>query len=306
MKIVMRAMLLLALVAVAFPPQAGVANLEWLGRVSGLGGFEREGGGGFRWGDVGDSGQSKAAIVGSVEALGVVPFSAISPMLENFGFEGQFSYAGGRGSRFNLNVAPVFAWNGGKIGVFYHNQWRNYPDGVGGDKSAGNDPREFHFAWIRPAVSLYFPQMNVDISMNQPVVNVQYSAGYYERDSRYKKWIPQSQLRGVVNYFPTFAEFITKDNLELSLGVEVNSFSGSNNLQSGVGPVLGIAILPMRNLELTVVKGNFDNRGRYQFISGLQYYFDSSKVSSTLLQLRRKYLDPTNLPGRVSSVFRGT
>ena len=53
-------------------------------------------------------------------------------------------------------------------------------------------------------------------------------------------------------------------------------------------------------LELQVFKVTFDSLIRYRVTSGLHFYM-ASGANQTLMQLRRKYLEPTNLPGGVGT-----
>jgi hypothetical protein len=80
--------------------------------------------------------------------------------------------------------------------------------------------------------------------------------------------------------------------LELTFGLQVNSFSGpsvGHISGAGVGPVFGLAVMPWQNLEVTLVKGTVDNRSRYQVNSGLRYFF--ANAGGSLKELRRKYMD---------------
>jgi hypothetical protein len=299
MKIAMRAMLVLALVAVAFPPQAGVADLEWLGRVSGFVGADRDTSNDQNTHGITlnqDDPAGRSMPFGAAELFGVIP------LYKGFGLETQFAAGGGRGSKINLNIGPIWDWGSGKVGFFYLNQWHNYPDGINSDGHS-NTKRNMNNAWIRPAASYYLGNnLNIDWTMGIPITRPTSVDGKYG-DLR-KRYVPYSDMQTNVNFFPD-QNLVGNGNLELTLGVVVNNYLGfSKILGVGAGPVFGAAFMPIHNLEVTAFKANIDSRGRFQVLSGLQYYFNFGKAPSTLVQLRRKYLDPTNQPGRISSNWR--
>jgi hypothetical protein len=299
MKIVMRVILVLALVAVTFPPQAGVANLEWLGKVSGLVGVDKDSDcsyphqNGLSTCDNNDPTNGNKAF-GAAEVMWVIP------VYQSFGLQGQFGAGGGRGSKINLNLGPVWDYGSGKLGVFYLQQWHNFPDAV---NASGNHVREVYNAWIRPAASYYLQDaINIDWTMGIPVTRAYDMLGH-SGDLR-KRYVPYSDMQTSVSFYPD-QKLVGNGNIEVTAGLQLNNFLGFTQYTgTGVGGILGVAFMPMKNLEVTAVKANFDNRGRYQVISGLQYYFDFGKTPSTLLQLKRKSLDMTNQPGRVTSNWR--
>ena len=116
-----------------------------------------------------------------------------------------------------------------------------------------------------------------------------------------------NQLQATWSYFPP-ASFIGvgggPNNLELTAGLQVNSFAGagSGNLRAGVGPVGGIALKPWQNVEIQLIKGTFDNRNRGIFQTGIQVYF-GTRGNESLKDLRRKYLEPTNLSGTAGTFW---
>jgi hypothetical protein len=61
---------------------------------------------------------------------------------------------------------------------------------------------------------------------------------------------------------------------------------------TGVGPVLGLAFLPMPGVTVDLVKATFDSEGRYRVNTGLEFFFDRGGTS--LKDMRRKYLEPGN------------
>lgn len=104
-----------------------------------------------------------------------------------------------------------------------------------------------------------------------------------------------NQLQGTLHYFPStdIASFMRKDNLELTLGLQANTFGGAGRQDldgAGVGPVLGIAFMPAQGVEVNLLRATIDNRSRYRVFSGIAFYF--SKGKETLKELRRRYLEP--------------
>src|SRR5256885_4601869 len=77
----------------------------------------------------------------TAEALGVWP------LMPNFGVQGALHYVGGLGSRVGFNIAPVYAFDGGKLGFFVSYQHRGL---------RGTD-----FVHFIPSVAFYLPQINL-------------------------------------------------------------------------------------------------------------------------------------------------
>jgi hypothetical protein len=298
MKILIGTVLALCMFALARPPVANVADVDWLGRLSILGGAESESA------KRKDAWAGNAGGIYNAEVLAVVP---VTPYL-GIQLQGNYQRSGADASnRIGVQAGPILGWSGGilgsggKAGVFLADQFRSYVSNHDGD------PRNGNFFWLRPSVSLYdlFPNTNTDVWWSQPM-----SPKINRIDGKFgdccpRHLIPYSQVRAAVNWFPAGIPFTTKDNAELTFGIQFNGYSGtgSNRVQSGVGPVFGAAIMPWQNVEVQLFKAAIDNQNRYRVTSGIQVYFDTSK-SSTLLQLRRKYLEPTNLPGSVTSWHR--
>jgi hypothetical protein len=283
-------MMLLLLVAM-YPRVAEVAPVEWLGRITANGGAESE------------SWRRKQSEAGAeAHGFGYLEGMLVFPIFGPLGLQGNLSWDGANGHRFDGSLGPVFDWGGGKIGVFVHRQYRLVP-------TARNLDHEFARVrnwWITPAASFYdlIPGTNIDIWHRQPLT-LEYEAMSLESSDgfRNKRMIPYSQTRAAVNFFPGFLPFLAPGNLELTLGVQLNGLSGPGheNVALGVGPVFGAAFMPVAGLplEVTLFRAVIDNHNRYRVNSGLQFYF--SKGNETLLQLRRKYLEPTNLPAGVST-----
>jgi hypothetical protein len=111
--------------------------------------------------------------------------------------------------------------------------------------------------------------------------------------------VPTNRLQGTVSYFPTFdlgaLNVLTgnkKNNLELTVGLQINTFAGPyrHDVRSaGVGPVMGVSVMPWQNVEVNVFKFTVDNRSRYSYESGVRVFF--GKANTSLLDWRRKYLD---------------
>lgn len=258
MKVLLSTLLVLSVFAFILPSTGNVAEIEPLGIVSLSGGAEREQG-------------APAGGRGTIELVGVWPFTS------NLGVQGLWHYVGGRGSRIGVSGGPVFGWADGKAGLFVNYQHRGLGDG--------------DFVWIRPAAAFYLDQLNLNFWYSQPVSSGQRANGNTD-------WAI-NQLQGTVHYFPAMnvAPFLSKDNLELTLGIQVNSFGGAgrNNMGgTGVGPVWGVAFMLMPDVTVNLVRATIDQRSRYRVNSGLELSF--GKANQTLKELRRKYLEP-NLDG---------
>lgn len=235
-------------------PTANVAALDPVGKITISGGAEREDG-------------NPAGGRGTIELLGVLPLT------ELLGLQGIGHYVGGQGSRFGLSLGPILGWNWGKAGLFVNYQNRSL--------------RDNNFVHIRPWVAFYLDQANVNLWYSQPVSSPQRSRTTVEYGI--------NQIQGTLSYFPAMdlASFMRKDNLELTLGLQVNTFAGAgrHNLDSaGVGPVWGLAFMPTQNVVVNLFRATADNRSRYKVESGIQIYF--SKDTPTLKDLRRRSLDP--------------
>jgi hypothetical protein len=246
--------------------RAELAGIDPVGKVVAEVGAEKEEG-------------SPAGGRGQIELLGVAPLG------ESFGLQAGAHYVGGRGSRFGLTAGPIGSFGSGKAGLFLAYQYRTFNSN--------------HFLHLRPSVSFYMPQMNVNVFYSHPLSSPQ-------RDGRDVEY-GINQIQGTVSYFPgvDLASFLRKDNVELTLGVQANSFGGvgSGNLQNGVGPVFGLAFMPMQSVEINAFKGTIDNHGRYRVLSGLSFYFD--KLGGTLKELRRRYLEPNEFaPNGAGSIHR--
>jgi hypothetical protein len=296
MKILLGAVLAFCMFALARPPVANVADVDWLGRLSILGGAESE------------SAKRKDAWAGNAGGIYNAEVLTVIPVTPYLGIQliGNYNRSGADASnRIGVQGGPILGWSGGvlgsggKAGIFIADQFRSNPNAVDGESRNGN------FVWLRPSVSLYdlIPNTNIDAWWSQPLSNHVIVDG--GSGDLVKNLIPVSQVRVALNWFPSaMIPFTTKDNLELTLGLQFNGYSGPDNgrVQGGLGPVFGAAFMPWQNVEVQLFKAAIDNHNRYRVTSGIQVYFDTSK-SSTLLQLRRKYLEPTNLPGSVTSFF---
>ena len=240
--------------------------LELFGQLALTGGAEKEQGG---------TGGPK----GTIEALGVVP------LWGNLGVQGLAHYVGGSGSRYGISAGPVYAWGGGKAGIFVNYQHRTFNSN--------------NFVHVIPALALYFDQMNLNLWYAQPVSSPQ-------RDGNGRVEYGQNKLQAAVSYFAgsDWASFLKKDNVEVIFGVQVNTFAGAGRerLESaGVGPVLGLALMPVKDVAVNVFHVTFDNRSTYRVTSGLEFFFGGN--NQTLKQVRRKYLEPNQgLPPAAGTV----
>jgi hypothetical protein len=230
------------------------AELELFGKIALSGGAEKEQGG---------TGGPR----GTIEALGVVP------LWGNLGVQGLAHYVGGSGSRYGISAGPVFAWGGGKAGLFVNYQHRTFNSN--------------NFVHVIPALALYFDQMNLNLWYAHPVSSPQRDGGKTEYG--------QNKLQATVSYFAgsDWASFLKKDNVELIFGVQANTFAGAGRSQlqsAAVGPVVGLAFMPTKDVAVNVFHMTIDNRSAYRATSGLEFFFGGN--NATLKQTRRKYLEP--------------
>ncbi len=265
--------LVVAVVAIFFlASRAELAGIESVGKLSVEGGAEKEQG-------------SEAGGRVTLGAMGVMP------VVGDFGLQARAHYVGGLGSRFGLSAGPMFAWGSGKAGLFVAYEHRTFNSN--------------NFVHLRPSVAFYLPQANINLFYSHPVSDPQRDGRVFvNRSIEYGI----NHLVGTFNYFPdlNLGSFLKKDNVELMLGVQANSFggAGAHNLQSGVGPVFGIAFMPIQGWELNVVKGTIDNHGRYRVLSGVAFYFD--KLNASLKALRRRYLEPNLFSAGAGGSIDGT
>src|SRR2546425_35583 len=128
MKITLTALLALAVFAFMLPATANVAEIEPFGFLGASVGAERETG--VPRDDVG-----RAGARGTIDALGVIPFG-----IPNFGLQASAQYVGGQGSRFAGSAGPIYAFPGGKTGIFLEYQRRTL--------------RDADFFWLNPVLAL--------------------------------------------------------------------------------------------------------------------------------------------------------
>jgi hypothetical protein len=275
------------MLALWLPKVANVADVDWLGRISALGGAESE-----------SENRKSAAWGGSAHGFGTMQGLGVIPITPFMGLQLGGGVGGGDGVKLDFQGGPLFGWPGGKVGVFWATVVHRYPGGLG--SSEHNERRIAWNNWIRPAAAFYLPGMNIDVWYSHPIGGTQ-KFGRNSADDTFKGLVGLSEGRVAVNWFPPF---FMKDNLEITLGAHVTGATGAHNRDSdvpmGVGPVAGMAIMPWQNFEVQLFKAQMDNRNRYRVSSGLQFYFN--RGNATLLQLRRMYLEPTNMPGMVSTI----
>jgi hypothetical protein len=296
MRIVVRLLTVFTVLVLVLPGQGRAANVESFGMISAGVGAERETGGPSGCTNLGVANEifsinggtfkpgscvGEAGARGMVSILGVLPFA-----MQDLGLQGGLGYNGGDGSRFGAKLGPVYGWAGGKAGVIVDYQYRSHGSS--------------HFFWLTPAVSLYVSDMmNVNLSYTQPISPIQdrnRRMPNSESSEMFNNWfiryVPTNRLQGSVSIFPI-------NSLEVNLGAQVNTFAGyTNNLRgAGVGPVFGLAWMPIQNVELNLVKGTIDNRSRYNVQSGLSWFFNTgSTKGNNIKEIRRKYLQ-TPEPG---------
>lgn len=297
MKITVGALMVVAGLFFVLPPKANSTNIEWLGILTGTGGMERETGmPGSTGSDSPNSGQTndhpktgQSVGLGSVQALAVIPLAG------PIGAQASFQYTGGSGSRFATTFGPIYDFTAGKVGLFASYQHRT--------------TRSANFWWIEPALDWYLDQLNLSLRYIQPLSSAQKTNlpdPFPTLDPIERKVIDQpiNRLQATASYFPPDFLTLGKDNLELTLGAQVNTFGGPYQKvgRSGVGPVFGVALMPMQNVEFTLIKGTVDNRSRYDFQSGIKIFFGKSMPSvspassPSLKELRRKYMEASPYP----------
>src|SRR5436190_10747104 len=152
MKKIAIAMMGLLMLGLWTPRAANVAGIDWLGRITALGGAEGE-----SWrraeGKLGGSAHG----LGEFHGLGVIP---ITPMI---GLQASGGVGGGAGLKMFFQGGPIVDFGMGKAGVFWGTQVRRYPAGQLEDGELGRVNRIAWSNWIRPAASFYLPGMNLDI-----------------------------------------------------------------------------------------------------------------------------------------------
>lgn len=301
MKSAVRAVVIVVTLLLVLPGKGIASDVEWLGILSGFGGAERETilkpGPLFNCffatcGLPGNSGVGKAGGRGTVDALGVIPLAG------PFGAQASFNYTGGGGSRFATTFGPLYDFTAGKVGFFATYQHRN---------QNGNN-----FWWIEPALDLYLDQMNISVRYIQPVSSVQDHTVATVGDGNLiiQRNMAINRLQATASYFPPDFLSLGKDNLEITGGVQVNSFIGPAVGGTGVGPVFGLSIAPAQNVEVTLIRGTVDNRSRYEFQSGVRIFFGKSSPSTSpakspsLKELRRKYMEASPYPVSGHSAYR--
>ncbi len=276
------------LLGTLYASTANVAGVDWVGRISLLGGAEAETV--LRPDDIGGAPHG----FGMIEGLGMIP------LLPQLGIQlnGAYQYGGGVGGhKFGFQGGPVYDFGMGKAGLFLTEQFRIYDSGAN-----GGGIRSVNLLWLTPSVAFYdlIPGSNVDIWLMQQVSRHTITSG--KRGDSVKQFAPTSILRTAFNYF--IGAPFGRDNTELTLGVQFNGISGMDkeHARFGAGPVLGMATMPWQNLELQLFRVAVDNHARYRVTSGVQWFFD--RGNSSLMQLRRKYLEPTNMPDMASTRYR--
>lgn len=211
------------------------------------------------------------------------------PFTGNFGLQGSAHYVGGLGSRAGVSLGPVFGWDSGKFGVFTAYQHRGL---------RGTD-----FVHVVPSFAWYLEQLNLNLWYAHPVNGAQRGGDRVEYGL--------NKVQATASYYPgsDWASFLRKDNVELTLGVQANTFAGAGHNKlggTGVGGVLGVSFLPMSGVAVNLVRGTFDSKSRYKVSSGVDFFW--GRGTTTLKDARRKYLEPnTDMPaagGEVSPKSR--
>ena len=266
---------------VLWAPIGITAQVDTFGFVSASGGAEKEG----------DSSSGGRFIA---QGLGVLP---VRP---NLGLQGMASYVGGRGSRFGVNLGPIYGWSGGlpliggtggKTGVIFAYQHRSDQDD--------------NFVWIRPSLGLYYSEFTINSWISQSLTETRQHGrpgGFFFGPGTVTRAKPMDQIRLEGSYYPMqeIGPYLKRDNWELTAGLQLNNPWGGG---FGAGPVLGVSVMPMNNLVVNAFRFAVDSESRYRFDVGLQYTFGGP--AKTLKDTRRQYVEPANgidAPGSVSYV----
>jgi hypothetical protein len=291
MKRLASAMLGLLLLGLWLPRVANVADVDWLGRINLLGGAERQ-----THETKLDTGGGSHGLL-QTELLSVIPITPIFGIQFQAGYANMFPH-----HKFAGQAGPIVSFGMGKAGLFITDQLQSL-----GKPAAGGGTRNANFVWLTPSVALYdlIPATNLDIWFSQQLSRHDTISAGEESDIHNKKNLaPTSSLRAALNFFPPWLPF-GNGNTELTLGIQINGLSGMDKQNAphvGVGPVVGAAFMPLPNLEVQLFKVSVDNRSHYQVLSGVQFYISPS--GGTLLQERRKYLEPTNMPQQINTKLR--
>ena len=226
-------------------------NLEQFWKIGVFGGVEREAG-------------SSSGGRGTIQASGVLPLAG------SFGLQGGVGSSWGAGWRFGLSAGPVLDFGGGKVGAFVNYQYRAL--------------RDNSFVYFRPALALYFNQANLDFWYSHPISGRQTGGGRVESGVNRLQWT-------ISVYSPSdWAPFLRRDNVELTGGLQVNSFAGGGSGGTGVGPVLGLKLMPVSGVGVNLFRATFDfNQSRYRVDSGVEFYF--GRGTGTLKEVSRKSLE---------------
>jgi hypothetical protein len=206
----------------------------------------------------------------TMEGLGVLP------LMGNFGVQGSLHYVGGLGSRVGFNLGPVLGWDGGKVGAFIAYQHRGL--------------RGANFVHLIPSIAIYLPQANLNLWYAQPTSGAQRGGDRVE--------YAVNKLQGTASFFNSteWLPYLKKDNAEILLGLQVNTFAGAGHGKvggAGFGPVAGASFLAMPGVTVNLLRLNFDHKSRFRVNTGLEFFFDP-KGNTTLKEARRKYLEPNS------------
>lgn len=243
------------LIALSSSPARSAQFLEPFGKVELMGGGEKEA-------------RTPSGGRFTAEALGVLP------LVGNFGIQGALHYVGGLGSRVGFNLGPVIGWDGGKAGMFISYQHRGL--------------RNTNFVHLIPSMALYLPQANLNFWYSHPTSGAQRGGGRVEYGT--------NKLQGTASFFNSteWLPFVKRDNAEILLGLQVNTFAGAGHNKvggAGFGPVAGLSFLPMPGVTVNLLRLNFDHKSRFRVGTGLEFFYDP-KGNTTLKEARRKYLEP--------------
>ena len=197
--------------------------------------------------------------MGGSELLGLYPLSP------RWGLQGSLLNQGGVGGyKFGLSAGPVYAYDSGKLGLFWDYVHRNI----------GNN----NFLYLRGVWSHYFDNFDLVLSYSQPVHSVQRTRRTVTnliidcntvtaQRMRVNAVEPSiNELKGLVRYYPS-------QTIELNAGLLVNSFAGPDKNKTGTafGGIFGMAFQVLDWLIIRPVQGQMDTRERYRITSGVEF-----------------------------------
>lgn len=213
---------------------------------------------------------------GGFDLLGVLPVARQFGLQGNFGFIGEHD-----GYRLSTGFGPIYDYNSGKVGLFFDYQYRREPlaDIRPGLAFLRNRQHQ-HFMFLDAAWAHYFDKFDLVFTYSHPLVWTQQSSavGWDPRRRVANQAKPRAcfaqdvytinELKGVARIYPI-------PQLEVDIGMLVNSFAGPhrNTTGTGVGGVFGLHYGITKNIVLNIVQAQGDSRERFRTTSGVQFFW---------------------------------